>query len=301
MSIFKTDIWKTGVLPVPIERVIEAGSIDPFPIYWLPDQKPLCFLADPFGLRHQGDLYVLTEYYDYRTRKGVIKAFKLNMMFQVVQERVVLSEAWHLSYPFLIEADGEIWMLPEAHKSGRLTLYRARQFPWEWEPVPAFSFPWAAIDASPVCINDEWWMFYTPPYPADRRTSTLKIARAPSLFGPWEDISVEPVRTNKGSSRMGGTPVLENGCIILPTQNCERTYGGSLQLMKTSLPLSASPKFDLGANLTAPTRLAPFTDGLHTLSAADNATLIDVKHVLRNSPRRMLVDAIRQMKNYLPR
>ncbi|WP_439127045.1 glucosamine inositolphosphorylceramide transferase family protein, partial [Rosenbergiella collisarenosi] len=82
-------------------------------------------------------------------QRGYIEAFVLDQNFRVLEKRTVLKEDWHLSYPYVFEAEGEIWMLPEGYKSGRLTLYKAIEFPWRWQAEPRFSFPEAAIDATP--------------------------------------------------------------------------------------------------------------------------------------------------------
>ena len=45
----------------------------------------------------------------------------------------VLEEPWHLSYPFLIEWGGDIWMIPESSTNRDIAIYRAVDFPLKWE------------------------------------------------------------------------------------------------------------------------------------------------------------------------
>ncbi|MFT8804014.1 MAG: hypothetical protein ABF876_03120 [Acetobacter aceti] len=284
MNIFRTDIWKSGVITAPVEHIVAAGSIDPFPIHLLPAHGSFCSLSDPFGMWYKGDLYVVAQYYDYRTRKGVIKALRLNGMFQIMEERVVLSEPWLLSYPVLIEADGEIWMLPQACGSTKPALYRAIDFPWHWEPVPEFSFPWPAINATPANIDGQWWMFYTSPEPD---SGALRIAHAKHFFGPWQNIVSQ---LGKGGYLLAGSPLAQDGRVILPTRNCTNTCDDEIQFIKAALPLSPSSIFKPDVTLKTPARLAPFTQGLHTLSAAGGVTFIDIKHIATNWPRRLIVD-----------
>lgn len=290
MSIFRTDIWRTGVVRAPIAAIRDVGSLAPFSIRWLPNPGSFRFLADPFGLWRDGKLHVFVEHYDYRTRKGIINLLILNGNLDVLEQGTVLSEPWHLSYPFVFEAEGETWMLPEAHRSGRLTLYRARRFPWIWEPVPEFLFPCAAIDATPVRVKDGWWMFYAPPFPKTERTTALRMARADSLTGPWEDMFPLSVRRDVGSGRLGGTPIVEKDSMTLPMQDCRDTYGGAVQLLRLSLPLADRPSFTMGPRLTAPLSASPFVEGMHTLSGAGDVTLIDTKQIVRNASRRLLMD-----------
>jgi hypothetical protein len=96
----------------------------------------------------------------------------------------------HLSYPFIIEHEGQIYMLPEAYESGRLTLYRAKEFPGGWEPVCDL-LDQPAIDASVTHHNGLWWMFYTLPGPNRHAESALYVASAMNAivilapFGLW--------------------------------------------------------------------------------------------------------------------
>ncbi|AQS86600.1 MAG: hypothetical protein ABF876_01830 [Acetobacter aceti] len=290
MSIFRTDIWRVGVVQAGFSDICVKGSLDPFAIRWLPNPGRYRFLADPFGIWRDDRLHIFAEYYDYRTRKGEIHLLILNRALEIIQQGQVLSEPWHLSYPFIFEADGETWMLPEACRSGKLTLYRARRFPWEWEAVPEFRFPHAAIDASPIFAGGAWWMFYAPSSPHSDRMTALRLARADTLLGKWEDVSTQPLRRGLGSSRMGGTPRLVDGQLILPMQDCTETYGGAIRLLKTGIPHDDSMSFQESFRITAPQDARPFTAGLHTFSAAGDVTLIDAKRILRNAPIRAGID-----------
>lgn len=301
MDMFVTDLWRIGIVQAPIQQIATAGGLDTFPIKWIDAPRSLSFLADPFGLWHDGRLYLFAESYDYRTQRGTIVVFVLDDTFNVIEQRTVLAEPWHLSYPFVFKAENEIWMLPEAYKSGKLTLYRATNFPWQWKQVPEFSFPSAAIDASPFFAEGCWWMFYTPPKPRAARTSVLMLARADHLMGPWQNIIEQPVRQDKSGARMGGTPFMHKGNVILPTQDCSQTYGGALRLLEIPPADLGMSEFSSGALLQAPASSAPFTDGLHTLSAVGNITLIDTKRILRGSPHRLMVELGRTCRKRLNR
>ncbi|MBT0717513.1 hypothetical protein HGT71_04365 [Rosenbergiella epipactidis] len=293
MSLLQTEIWRIGVINAPIQDVARAASLEHFPITWIEADKSLCFLADPFGLWREGKLYLFAEAYDYRTQRGYIEAFILDQNFRVLEKRMVLKEDWHLSYPYVFEAEGEIWMLPEGYKSGRLTLYKAIEFPWRWQAEPRFSFPEAAIDATPYFHDGRWWMFYTPPAPKAARTNTLKLATANHLFGPWDSVPIQTLREDIHGARMGGTPFTLDGNLVLPTQDCSRTYGGALQLL--SLPDSTldQPSLSQTKRIEAPHRYAPFHDGLHTLAQAGPVTLVDTKRTIIGSPHRLAIELAR--------
>jgi hypothetical protein len=270
------------VVEARIGKIAHQGFPPDAPVHWLPEEGRLKFLADPFGVWIDGRLLLFAEAYDYRTRHGVIELVELGADFSPVQRSVVLCEPWHLSYPQVFEAEGDWWMIPEAHRSGVLTLYRAAVFPHRWEPVVRLELDAPAIDATPFRHDGLWWLAYSPAGPQRWKQGRLHFAFADRLTGPWRLHSENPVRIDLASSRPGGTAWLENGVPHLPVQDCTRTYGGGLRVLKI---MELSPR-RFEAETTAPL-LPPFCagayrQGLHTLSACGRVTLFDVKRIDRS-------------------
>lgn len=276
------DLWRIGLVEAPIAEVARRGFPPGASVRWLPEEGGLKFLADPFGLWRDGRLHLFAEAYDYRTRHGVIVWIELGADYAPVQRAVVLREPWHLSYPQVFEADGDYWMLPEAHRSGALTLYRAAAFPDLWEPVARLDLDAAAIDATPFRHDGLWWLAYSPTGPQRWKQGRLHLAFAERLTGPWRTHPGNPVRTDRSSSRPGGTVWIENGLPCLPVQDCTRTYGGGVRILRI-LELSDG-RFDAeaGPPLVPPPGVAPYSQGLHTLSACGPVTLFDVKRIDRS-------------------
>lgn len=276
------DIWRVGLVEAPIAEVARRGFPLDAPVHWLAEEGHLKFLADPFGVWREGRLHLFVEAYDYRTRHGVIEWLELDANFAPIRRSVVLREPWHLSYPQVFEADGETWMLPEAYKSGALTLYRAAAFPDVWEPVARLELDTPAIDATPFHHEGLWWLAYSPTGPQRWKQGRLHFAFAERLTGPWRLHAGNPVRDDLSSSRPGGTAWVEDGLPVLPMQDCTRTYGGGIRQLKI-LTLDAE-RFE--AEASAPLGPAPgagsYSQGLHTLSACGPVTLFDVKRIDRS-------------------
>jgi hypothetical protein len=267
----KKDIWRIGAVHAPLDEVLRGG-LQGREITWLADTGPLRFLADPFGLWRDGRLFVFAEAYDYRDRHGTIDVLTFDAGLRLLERRSVLKEPWHLSYPFVVEADGEIFMMPEAFKSGGLTLYRAAEFPYRWEPAQRITLDHVPIDATPVFHNGFWWLFYTPATTREAKVSALHVAYARRLTGLWTPHPKNPVRFDASSSRPGGTPFERDGALVIPMQDCRRTYGGGIR------PLTVTTLTPTDFAATAGDVIAaPGEDGFHTVSAAGDVTLIDVK------------------------
>lgn len=271
------DIWCPAIVRAPIGQILAQGSLYGFEMEWLPRLPAFRFLADPFGLWQDGLLYVFVESYDYRVRIGTIEVLIYDAELRLVDRRQALSEAWHLSYPQVFKADGAIWMLPESARSGELRLYRARTFPDLWEQAATLTLDHLALDPSILHVDGLWWLFYTS---ADReidKQTALHVAWAENLMGPWHADPRNPVRVDSASARPGGTPCVIDGRVMLPVQDCSRTYGGAIRPLWFDSLAPGEVRCHAGEPLYPRADFAPFLDGLHTLSAAGEFTLIDVK------------------------
>ncbi|MXV44477.1 hypothetical protein GS501_05370 [Saccharibacter sp. 17.LH.SD] len=278
MSFLDMDMWQCAILHAPLKSIVQSHSLEDVEISFLPDAGDGRFLADPFGLWRDEKLYIFAELYDYRTAKGEIEVFIYDRFFQLLERKTVLKEKWHLSYPYVFEHQGEVYMLPEGYKSGRLSLYRAVDFPFTWERVSQFDFPIGAIDATPLYHAGRWWLFWTPPTPKAYRQSALHLALAEELTGAWSDMGC--ILVDPTGARPGGTPLVIDDKVVLPVQDCSRTYGGGIRFLQFHEFGHGRPRLVAGPSLIASSRLArEFPDGMHTLSAAGDVTLIDLKKI----------------------
>ena len=293
----RKDVWRVGLARARAADLLAPGALAAADIQWLPPEGPLRFLADPFGLWRDGRLYLFAETYDYAGRVGAIDLLVFDEGLNLLERRPALREPWHLSYPLLIEDGGETYMLPEAHKSGKLTLYRAHAFPDDWRPEAVITLDAVPIDATPLWHEGRWWLFYTPAGTKAEKVSALHVAHAPRLTGPWTPHPLNPVRFDAASSRPGGTPLIVDGGIVLPVQDCTRTYGGAIRPLRISVLTPERFEASAGEALTSPPSFAPYRAGLHTLAAAGDVTLIDAKRLVI-SPRSLMQDAARRWRKF---
>jgi len=265
------------IVESPIDEILKRGSIADVAVHWLPSMGSFQFLADPFGLWRNGVLHVFVETYDYRVRVGAIETLTFDSTFRLLNRQVVLKRPWHLSYPFVFEGEGETWMLPEAHRSNALTLYRAIDFPFGWEAAGSIALDDVAVDATPLFHEGLWWLFFSSAARDVDKMRTLHAAWAERMAGPWHMHPQNPLRVDVSGARPGGTPVIIDGRITLPVQDCSRTYGGAIRPLVIERLSTEHFEARAGDAIKAPQRFAPFVEGLHTLSSAGPITLIDAK------------------------
>jgi hypothetical protein len=91
------------------------------------------YYADPFLVDFEGRTWLFVEDFTYRNQRGVISCAEVFRDGTVGEMRVIIERPYHLSFPFVFDHEGEMYMIPESSESGRVELYRATKFPYEWE------------------------------------------------------------------------------------------------------------------------------------------------------------------------
>ncbi len=64
---------------------------------------------------------------------GRIDTFSSKDLIDWKYEGIAMKKEYHLSYPFVFKYNNTIYMLPEAGRSHRVTLYKSVGFPIQWE------------------------------------------------------------------------------------------------------------------------------------------------------------------------
>jgi len=290
----RKDIWRCGIACDPLATVLERGSLGLSRIIWLPDDGAFRFLADPFGIWRDDHLHVFVEVYDYRIRIGRIDVLSYDRDLVLVDRRLALAEPWHLSYPLVFEAEGETWLLPEAHRGGGLTLYRATTFPHGWTADTRIALPDVPIDATLVFHQDRWWLFYSPGTDEFTKQGVLHAAFASHIRGPWTAHPGNPLRIGKDGSRPAGRAISQGEHLLLPVQDCTQTYGGATRTLRLRISATEA-SMDLCPAIAPPAVTGGHDAGLHTLSEAGPVTLFDVKRI-DLSARGLLMEGARELR-----
>ncbi len=263
--------WTVGVVPRSIQAIAEQGLPPAKDIQWLPEAPQRYYLADPFGFWDDGQLHVLAEQLDYQSREGIItESVRFGETFS--QPRPVLQPGHHLSYPFLIQQEGTQWVLPEASQSGQLAAYPINRIPTEVGEARIVFPNFPAGDASVLKVEDRWWMWATDA--RDGANYKLHLFHSDSWDGPWRPHPGNPVKIDIRASRPAGTPFWWQGDLYRPAQDSSEVYGGRVRLLKINT-LTPDHYEETEVARIDPLAGGPGPDGLHTLSAVGEVTLID--------------------------
>ena len=291
-----TDIWHVGIIRKSMGELAHTG-LNNAKIIWLPEPHSFSFIADPFCVWRDNKLWILVEALDYRFKRGEIHYYCYDAALQLIDTGVALKAPFHLSYPVILQQDNETYILPEAHQSGNLTLYKSNKFPSDWEPV-ATLMDLPAIDASPIYYQGRWWMFYALPGENRRALKELHVAYADSLKGPWYQHAANPVRVAIDSARPGGMPFIHENALYLPTQDCTHDYGEAVNLLRIDILTTGQFEARCVQRLSPEGLTSRYVQGLHTFSGAGDISVIDAKYILR-SQRRRLINVQRRLRRLL--
>ena len=193
-------------------------------------REPVSVLADPFLFAHKGLLHLFYERQVRHYGKGSIYMRKTADLAHWSEEQEVLSEAWHLSFPFVFEAEGQVWLLPESGDSFKVQLYRATDdslSSWKPEKTLLSGVKWR--DSSLFQHGGVWYLFTTI---CDENPTALHLFTSDRLQGPYSEHPLSPVCRGKEYGRSGGCVFEIDGQLFRPAQNGLQGYGKQLSILR---------------------------------------------------------------------
>jgi hypothetical protein len=227
----KTQVWSIGIFrgatlsdlrPVMGMPVLSAKNVSDIHAE---------FLADPFMTKTQDTWHMFFEVMNERTQKGEIGCAASRDGLQWDYQRIVLSEPFHLSYPYVFQAGREYFMIPESYEANSMRLYRADPFPLKWcYAGTLLQGPW--VDSSIFFFEGRWWVFSNPVAPENQ---VLELFYADVITGPWQRHPMSPLITgNKRIARGGGRVIVLNGRPVRFAQDCFPFYGTGVRAFEIS-------------------------------------------------------------------
>jgi hypothetical protein len=230
--------------------------------------------ADPFALERNGRYYIFFEEVPFATRKGHISVLEVDRAGRASAPVRVLERDYHLSYPFVFEDDGSLYMIPESAANATVELWRCVEFPHRWRHEANLLEGVRCVDATLHRAAGRWWMFGNcAAGGSELFDDELCLFSAEKLTGEWQPHPANPVQSDPRGSRPAGRLFVREGTLYRPAQLCVPRYGAGLAIHEV---------VKLGAHEYAERtvqRLVPPAEsgllGLHTLNQAGELTVVD--------------------------
>ena len=253
-------------------------DVDTIPPHSFADFEPIAppsdrFWADPFPIERDGRYYIFIEELPFASNKGHISVLEVHPDGTWTQPVKVLERDYHLSYPFLFEWEGALFMLPESGHNRSVEVYRCHHFPDDWRLEAVLLEDLRCADATMAQIADRWWMFVNIAEKGTELYDELHIYHAEQPFGPWTPHNNNPVKSDARSARPAGNLFWHDGLLYRPAQCCVPLYGSALSL--NVVDRLTTDEFVEHQVVRCAPDWRPRLLGLHTFNRAGRLSVID--------------------------
>ncbi len=235
------------------------------------------FWADPFIIEKNNKYFIFIEELVFKEHKGKISVIEMDENGNYSSPKVVLKENYHLSYPFLIEQDGELYMIPETSQSKSIQAYKCVEFPLKWELSKILMNNIQALDTTILKYKGKYWMFTNIRQNKNKSASAdddLFLFYADDLItDKWIPHPCNPIVSDVKCSRPAGKIFTEGGRLFRPGQNCTNRYGYGIQI-KEIVELNETRYQEITVQSIFP-NWSKDTKCIHTLNHSGKLTVID--------------------------
>jgi len=262
---FSADCWTLGFVQGGLATVMESDRLE---IEWVKMPRD-CWMADPFVLDvTDEEILLLVEEMPYALHKGIISLLHINRMsMEIISRKVILEIPTHLSFPAIWRKDGHIYVYPESAKSGKLDMY---EFDNDNEELTF---------VKTICDDVVWDSYITETFGELLLFTAAHNDKILDIY-KWEDqkdrfVPFQQIPSELPNSRMGGAVFEYKGHYYYPAQNCEKTYGGAIDIKRLNMEDGKITVEDVVKHLESPSKRYPL--GLHTMNEYKGVVVIDAK------------------------
>lgn len=212
----------------------ESHLILRMPIKGLWKPMPILFQADPFLFLRNDELYLFYEL-QFGLAPAKIVMTKTSDLENWTEPKVVLSEPFHLSFPFVFEDNGKVYMIPECEKTDSIKLYEANDSLTSFKYVRTllqqdrYKGLYCNYADSHVYKKDGIYYLFTS-YLKDWQQHQIIFISDDLLNGIFIPHPSSPVIINNEFGRNGGSIIDYNGKYLRVSQDCHRDYGENVSL-----------------------------------------------------------------------
>lgn len=185
------------------------------------------FFADPILIERDGRTWLFVEDFLFGEGRAVISCGEVEADGSVSGFTRVLTRPYHLSFPFIFSAGDEIYMIPESRDAGRIELYRAKEFPWEWQ-LSRTLLERPGIDTVLHVDQDGTHYFFTSFQQNPNASPFLYVFHSSSLEEPWRLHPASPISLDARYARNGGAILPVDKDQVRVSQDATNRYGSRL-------------------------------------------------------------------------
>jgi hypothetical protein len=234
------------------------------------------FWADPFIVEHQGGLYIFFEEYKFNTKRGEIAVIKMEGT-KPRPHRTIISTNYHLSFPYIFEFEGEMYMCPETSQNKAVEIWKCKKFPDVWKKERELFSDLSAADTVIFPHDGRWWLFTN----VDRSGSGDHCYELRAFYadhpinGPWSPHGSNPLIVDTRCARNAGKIRWWDGLgLVRLSQINTGAYGSGIDIRPIT-KLDETCYHEESLRQIRPTWDRALT-GLHHCDTSENYIVFDV-------------------------
>lgn len=237
------------------------------------------FWADPFLYVHDGKTYCFVEDYVYKTDRAHISVLEVSDA-KAHKVGECIREPFHLSFPFLFNYAGTLYMCPECSGSRQIRVYRCTGFPLQWELASVAMDNISAADTMIFERAGIWWMLTSIDKSGlnDYCSELYLFSASSPLATEWKGHPQNPVRIDSDGGRNAGMLFDDGKIFRLAQRQGYDQYGQGLLMYEITDLCESTYSEKLFSEIN------PFFKkgllGVHHLSTTGQITVFD--HVSRS-------------------
>lgn len=232
------------------------------------------FLADPFVYSRDGKDYCFVEDLDYATNLGFITAYEIGPT-GATELGTAIKEDFHLSFPYLFEHEGQLYMIPETSQNRDIRVYECVGFPLQWRLKTVLMSNVPAADTMVFFRDGKWWMLTNiDPSDSGDYCSELYVFSSDSpLSTNWKPHKQNPIFVDASRARNGGLLLADGDYYRVSQVQGFATYGKRSAINKIVELTDEHYREERVAELSA--NFQPGLIGTHHMHSNGQVTVFD--------------------------
>ena len=233
------------------------------------------FWADPFLFKYKKKKFIFFEKFLKKKNKGIISVatIKNNEIYKIDD---ILKKNYHLSYPFILRHNKNIYLIPESYQAKKMQIYICKKFPTKWELLQTHFNNEIISDPTFFKYKKSLWFFVNKTnknlIDLNKNLYLFKMSNNLTKIIPHKE---NPVRHSNYGGRSAGPILKIKNEFIRPAQiQKKNNYGYGLvffKIFKLNLNKYLEKKISsLGPNLFENTK------GIHHISNINDTFIVDL-------------------------
>jgi len=234
--------------------------------------NPTIIVADPFLFVKDGKLFLFYESKDFFS-PGVIMMTSTTDLKAWTKPVVVLKEPFHLSYPWVFEEEGKIYMIPETGSDKSIRLYEAANDELtEFQLVKKLLIqPQNRVvtmgygDSSIYKKNGKYYLMTM--LQEEEPVNVLELYVSDRLEGPYQPHPCSPIARDNKIGRDAGCWLELGGKLLRFSQDCVQRYGDNVNVSEITKLSPTEYEEKLVQETIIPTDVDFYQEGGHQINA----------------------------------